>query len=636
MKKAVRQSYQNSKQNFNTPEICKEHDDLVREFQSLKRYKKCSFEQITIENNIARAETDLNQFWQFWKRSQSKTSPMQVQPELWQSHFSTILQSDTPVVLPNPLPSLSNDILDAPITETDVLTAISHCKCNKSPGPDGITYDCYKDAADILLQPLTALFNYIFSHGTCPSAWLVSNLIALYKGKGSLSSPDSYRGIALQICALKLYTYILSQRRLYVWAEVNHLIPESQHGFRSLRSTQTAIFELNNLVQNSLSQPKVPLYVVYVDFTKAFDSIDRTLLLQKLVTLGISDKFANALFALLRENFIRVSVGDWVSEPIKQDKGVPQGECLSPLLFSLFTSDLPATLMTDNDIAVLMYADDLAICSNNRTKLQTSLDHLSTFCASNKLMVNISKTKAMKFRRGGRMSTDDKLSYNGSPLEFLSSFTYLGVVFQTRGGTGGHTDHLRSKGLSSCGKISMRLPLSKLSLPSLERLFLSIVLPSMSYALGTLIQLNPNLTYIDEIQGRLLKMWFGVSKYASSTALMSAVGWTPISDSVKESLLNGTPIGLIRVENAPDLGNGRTRRNLGLWHTNGLHQLWCKSHKCYRPTADCTCRLCNDRHVDKWHLQTCAWLINDDISFTVSLTTINQLCQTLYATNPSI
>ena len=56
MKKAVRQSYQNSKQNFNTPEICKEHDDLVREFQSLKRYKKCSFEQITIENNIARYE----------------------------------------------------------------------------------------------------------------------------------------------------------------------------------------------------------------------------------------------------------------------------------------------------------------------------------------------------------------------------------------------------------------------------------------------------------------------------------------------------------------------------------------------------------------------------------------------------
>ena len=73
---------------------------------------------------------------------------------------------------------------------------------------------------------------------------------------------------------------------------------------------------------------------MYVDFTKAFDSIDRTLLLQKLVTLGISDKFANDLFALLRENFIRVSVGDWVSEPIKQDKGVPQGECLSPLLFS--------------------------------------------------------------------------------------------------------------------------------------------------------------------------------------------------------------------------------------------------------------------------------------------------------------
>ena len=94
----------------------------------------------------------------------------------------------------------------------------------------------------------------------CPSVWLSSYLLPLYKGKGPLSEPDSYRGVALQCVVLKLYTYILNHR-IGDWAETEGVIPDQQHGFRKNRSTITAIKLLTQYVSEALATPKTPLYV---------------------------------------------------------------------------------------------------------------------------------------------------------------------------------------------------------------------------------------------------------------------------------------------------------------------------------------------------------------------------------------
>ena len=168
----------------------------------------------------------------------------------------------------------------------------------------------------------------------------------------------------------------------------------------------------------------------------------------------------------------------------------------------------------DHYLQCLVYADDLAICSNNLCAIQQSIDCLYKYCSDNYLGINIGKTKIMKFRRGGHLAKSDVITCNSNPIEFVSKFTYLGVVFQTKGKLTGHFDHLRNKGIAACAKVAARMPLSKMSPAILARLFLAVVLPSATYGLRS-IHTNETLDFLDEVQGRLIKAWFGVSKYCS-------------------------------------------------------------------------------------------------------------------------
>ena len=111
----------------------------------------------------------------------------------------------------------------------------------------------------------------------------------------------------------------------------------------------------------------------------------------------------------------------------------------------------------------------------------------------------------------------------------VTKFTNLGVVFQTKGTLTGHFDHLRNKGIAACAKVAARMPLSKMSPATLARLFLAVVLPSATYGLSS-IHTNETLDLLDEVQGRLIKAWFGVSKYCSTSSLRAAIGWRKASE----------------------------------------------------------------------------------------------------------
>ena len=186
---------------------------------------------------------------------------------------------------------------------------------------------------------------------------------------------------------------------------------------------------------------------------------------------------------------------------------------------------MPAIVKGGGDyLQCLVYADDLAIFSNNLCAIQQSIDRLYKYCSDNYLGINIGKTKIMKFRRGGHLVKPDVITCNSTPIEFVSKFTYLGVVFQTKGTLSGHVDHLRNKGIAACAKVAARMPLSKMSPAILARLFLAVVCPSATYGLSS-IHTNETLDFLDEVQGRLIKAWFGVSKYCSTSSLRAAIGW---------------------------------------------------------------------------------------------------------------
>ena len=106
--------------------------------------------------------------------------------------------------------------------------------------------------------------------------------------------------------------------------------------------------------------------------------------------------------------------------------------------------------------------------------MQEAMKRLHAFCMDNKLAVNVGKTKSVKFRRGGPLRKSDVLCYEGRKIEFVPNFTYLGVIMQTKGGHSGHIQNLKRKGISACTRVALMLPLTSMSLQSLERLLCTV------------------------------------------------------------------------------------------------------------------------------------------------------------------
>ena len=161
----------------------------------------------------------------------------------------------------------------------------------------------------------------------------------------------------------------------------------------------------------------------FIDFRKAFNSVNRHLLIWKQSQMGIYGDLIHLMRNMFSFNFIKVVSDNYVTEPINQSIGVPQGDKLSPLIFSLFIADLADHLKgNEEDLIIIFYADDLVIVSKTLSTLQMAMERLQKYCTTNKLEVNVNKTKAMKFRRGGRLSAKGILFYNRIGIEFVNMF----------------------------------------------------------------------------------------------------------------------------------------------------------------------------------------------------------------------
>lgn len=133
---------------------------------------------------------------------------------------------------------------------------------------------------------------------------------------------------------------------------------------------------------------------------------------------------------MLKENLVSFDNGNEVSDAILQTKGVLQGDSLSPTLFIVYASDLPQYIL-EPETDCLMYADDLVIFSENIDQLRTSIRKLEEWCSENKLQINKSKTKILKFRNGGKLKRTDEVSLDNSEIEFVNTYEYLGLKLQT-------------------------------------------------------------------------------------------------------------------------------------------------------------------------------------------------------------
>ena len=331
--------------------------------------------------------------------------------------------------------------LNQDIREDEVRAAIKNFKNGKSPGPDCMLGELLKNSQETVVPFLTSCFNHLFNNSLFPEQWSKALLVPIHK-KGSINDPDNYRGISLLSILIKCYTYILN-KRLEVWAESQGKLVEEQGGFRKGRSTVDHIFVMISMVEKALAKSKGKLYVAFVDFRTAYDSVNRNILWDVLRRAGVGGKMLRALRAMYSSvvAYVRVEAG-CTTEEFSCPVGLKQGECSSPLLFS-FINELATTVRDKGnhgvqfvqgmaEVFLLLFADDVALVSLTPGGLQNQLNNLKAEADRLKLEVNLAKTSIIVFRKGGHLPRHERWTYGDVELEVVNSYKYLGIALTTK------------------------------------------------------------------------------------------------------------------------------------------------------------------------------------------------------------
>ena len=227
------------------------------------------------------------------------------------------------------------------------------------------------------------------------------------------------------------------------WSEALGKVDEAQAGFRRGYLTVDNIFILQSVVQKYLSRKRGKFYCAFVDFSKAFDSVERKRLWYILLRGGIKGKMFKMLQAMYKDVKSCVRVKNQNTDYFDCPIGVRQGCMLSPFLFSFFINELISVIQNSGyrgiqlfpdliEIFCLLFADDVVLFSDTIVGLQRLLYCLESYCKTWKLSVNLAKTKIMVFKAGGFLSKAEKWFFNGEKVQVVSYYKYLGIMFSCR------------------------------------------------------------------------------------------------------------------------------------------------------------------------------------------------------------
>lgn len=239
----------------------------------------------------------------------------------------------------------------------------------------------------------------------------------------------------------KVFTQVINNR-LVLWSEENSVLNDVQAGFRKGRSTTDHIFTLHAAIEKHLLK-RSKLYVGFIDFRKAYDTVNRTVLWSVLMRSGVSGRMLRMIRAMYATVEARVLSNEGYTDYFECLQGLKQGCVMSPMLFSLLINELANEIIekgkhgvslgpTELELFLLLFADDLTLIASTVIGLQNQLNVLCTAMQRLGLRVNLDKSKIIVFRKGGFLSAREKWIFDGNQLEVVNSYKYLGLTFSTR------------------------------------------------------------------------------------------------------------------------------------------------------------------------------------------------------------
>ena len=379
----------------------------------------------------------------------------------------------------------------------------------KSPGPDNMSNIIIKYLEPSLTDLLYHLYNSCYNLGYFPKRWKTAKIKMLHK-KEAKSDPLNYRPISLLNQLGKILESLMTDI-IYFWAEDLDKLDLNQSGFRKKRSTNDQLYTLIQTAFECFNRKK-QIDCIFIDFEKAFDKIWHKGLLYKLKALRLPNSHIHMIKSFLSDRTCYIQNGDSKSDTFSPKNGVPQGSCLSPLLFILYMIDVP----TNPKVKQTKFADDLTLftyilakakkITNPDRNLQSLLNELMSWCRKWKMKINITKTKKMTFTRCLWNTTDTIYYLDNHPIEHVKSIKFLGITLDPRLTLGNHIEKKIGQASSKIHYLS-QMNQHGLSTSAKRRAYVSLIRTILEYGSGMLCALNKeNFKKLELFQNRCLRL----------------------------------------------------------------------------------------------------------------------------------
>ena len=355
----------------------------------------------------------------------------------WSEHFQKLLNVPGDIdheALDNIPQRIIKTSLDEIPTMDEMAKAIAGLKDGKAPGGDGIPAEVWKHGGDNLFSRLHQLITNAWEVGSIPQAWKDASIVTIYK-KGDRTDCGNYRGISLISIAGKIFARILLNRlSTHITPEV---VPETQCGFRGNRSTVDLIFCLRQLQEKCIEQDR-PLYMVFVDFSKAFDTVG-----VKQGCVLAPTLFSIFLSAMLDDAFRDMGDGVYIQSRQSAD------------LFNVahFRAKTKTTRILMRE---LLFADDSALVAHSAEEMQNIVDVFSNASKKFGLKINIKKTEVL-YQPNSTRTREEDIMVDGNKLNSVLEFTYLGSTISSDGCIDDEIQRRMAKASASFGQLRQRL-----------------------------------------------------------------------------------------------------------------------------------------------------------------------------------
>ena len=412
--------------------------------QAIREIKNVSFSSF-LSNLSDDKETDYS-LWKatkFLKRPKNHIPPIRKEDggwaresaqkaELFAQYLASTFQPHLRQTADEYIPPISNrdETRVRPVTPEEVGSEIDkNVNSKKAPGYDLITGRIMKELPRRGIVKLTHLINAAFRLHYVPMQWKVAEVIMIPKPGKPPNDKTSYRPISLLPMISKIFEKLLL-RRLRPIIEERNLVPNHQFGFRNKHSTIDQVHRITNILEKALEEKRI-CSTIFLDVAQAFDKVWHRGLEYKLER-DLPKHFSKLLKSYISGRYFRVKQEDSYSELRKITAGVPQGSVLGPVLYLLYTNDIP----TCEEAVIATFADDTAIIAEGDTieeateKLQTATDKVNSWTKRWRIKLNEGKSVHVNF-------TNRKTKYlpvviNRQAIPHENSAKYLGMTLDSK------------------------------------------------------------------------------------------------------------------------------------------------------------------------------------------------------------